>query len=152
MLHRRGGGAAAAPARQQHGVGLESAHGSHHQVVEVEAAGRGDRRLVRDECSGDRARLGVGRDLAGGHAKIELQPRDRGVELTPAGWVDVLGDTPQDKHPIDERFGRGAGIAQDLEAQRVECPHPDHTGGNAERLQRRTPPRVLRIISRSNSW
>ena len=97
-------------------------------------------RLVGDERTRQRTRLGIGGDVGGRDAELDLEPRDDGVEpkrdrprpptVRPRpGW-----------RPIGHRLDGDAGVAQDLAPQRMEGPDADRAGRDPERRDGRIQP------------
>ncbi len=71
---------------------LEQAEGSHHQVVEVDAARLGDRALVGEERGGHRAGSRVARDLRGRDPEVELEAGEGEIE-PPAAAASISGNS-----------------------------------------------------------
>ena len=128
--------AALAPAGEERLVGRQHVDRPQHEVVEVEAAGRGDGPFVVDEGSRRRAGIRVVRDLVGGHAQLQLQPRDRGVEPHPFRGVGIRAHPTEDRVAVGQRLDGHARVAQDLAPERMEGPDGDAAGRDAQRLQR----------------
>ncbi len=82
-------GAAVAPPGEQDRIVLESVQRAPDQVVEVQAAALGDRRLVGDEGPRERAGVGVGRDRGRRRGEVELESGEGGVEAPDLGGGDV---------------------------------------------------------------
>ena len=117
--------AAPAPAGEERLVRRQHVDRPQDEVVEVEAAGRCDGTFVVDEGSCRRAGIGVLRDLVGGHAQLELQPRDRGVEPHPFRGIGIRAQAPEDSVAVGQRLDRHARVAQDLAPERMEGPDGD---------------------------
>ena len=132
--------AARAPAGEERLVGRQHLDRPQDEVVEVEAAGRGDGALVFHERPSRGPGVRVLRDLVSGYAQLQLQPRDRGVEPHPFGGVGTREDSTKDRVAIGERLHGRAGVAQDFAPKRMECPDGDASRLDAERLQRRIQP------------
>jgi hypothetical protein len=90
-----------APDGEQLIVVLEHLGRSKDEVVEVEAARCLDGSLVGDEGSGDRPGVGIGGDVVGRHAELDLQARDRGVEPQEGGGVGPGRDLGEDSGAVD---------------------------------------------------
>jgi hypothetical protein len=80
-------------------------------------------------------------NLLGGHAELQLEARDRGVEPHPLDSVGIGPDGSQDGVAVREWLDRHARVAQDLPSERVEGPHGHRPGLDAERFERRIEPR-----------
>ncbi len=72
--------AAAAPAREERRIGVEPVERPPDEIVEVEGAARRECPLVRHERPAGGSGVGIGVDLGGVHAELQLEPRERGVE------------------------------------------------------------------------
>jgi hypothetical protein len=97
-------------------VALQHPERVRDQVVEVAGARRGESPLVGDERARHRAGGGVGGNLRGRHAEVQLQAREGVVEPAPTAGVGLREELAQEALARDE--GRQpAGVAQDLQAR-----------------------------------
>ena len=93
------------------------------EIVEVEGAHLPERVLVLDERPGQRPGIRVGGDVCRRHAQLDLEPRDGTVELHHAGVVELRPQATDEALAIGQ-LDRSPGLAQDLEAERMERPNP----------------------------
>ena len=133
-------GAAGTPARQGRSVVLEQPQRTDHEVVEVDAAARGDRPLVGDEGARHRSGCRVACHLVGRDPDVELEPREREVEATAVRERDPGKQLAEQCVPIHEGLHVHTGLCEHLPPERVECPNPDRARGDAERLERPVQP------------
>ena len=127
------------PACEQRLVRCEVAKRERHEVVEIVRAGVRERGLVSEKRSRDRSGRRVASNLGRGDRQVQLQARERAVEPAPRGGVEIRAGAPEDRVPRAQ-CRILAGIAEDLEAERVEGAHAHGAGRHSERRERRVEP------------
>ncbi len=132
--------AAAPPALEDVGGGVEQPHGADDQVVEVDAAAVCDRALVGDVGPGDRPGRRVRGDLVRGDPQVELEPREGEVEARAIRRARGREQLAQQLVAIDQRVDRDARLGQQLAAEGMERPHADGPRRPSEGLERRVEP------------
>ncbi len=128
------------PAGEDGRLGLEQPHGAGDEIVEVETTEPLDRAFVGYERPPDGPGIGIGGDLVDGDPQVELEPRECVVEPAQDRGTGPRSDVAEHCDPVHEGLDRPAGRAEDLQPERVERPHADGSGRDAERLQRAVEP------------
>ena len=124
------------PAREERCIFPETPECQRHEVVEIDRAGCSELPLVGEKGPGDGPGRRIAGDVAGGHGKVQLQAGERAVQPAPDRRVEVRTGAPEGR-VARTQLRTDPGVAEDLEAQGVERPHPHTAGRHAQRRERR---------------
>ncbi len=115
--------AARPPAGEKRRLRLQDPQRPCDQVVEVACAGILQRLLVGEEGARHGPWLRVGGDIVGRQAQVQLEPGE-GVVQAPSGRGVRQGLAPAEDAVARHENRRPAGVAEDLEPERVEGADP----------------------------